>query len=309
MMMLRSAPLVVATLLALAAPASAREAADWLRDTLSRSLSSGDQCGRREAALKGTLARMRGLSLPSTGKVLVVNIPSGIATAYEDGVPIIESRAVVGKPATPTPRLDTVVTFVRPNPTWTVPESILGRKGWRERLKEDPEFFERNEFDIIVGGRRMAPADASEMSARATFVQRPGKDNALGLLKIGISNSSAIYLHDTNEPENFRDEVRLASSGCVRIESIREIGAWVLGTDTAGIDAMIEDGDVTDHPPASRVRVILGYWTAWPDADGKIRFYPDVYGLDGDGDTCPPGQADGPTAEGTRAIWTEYTTR
>lgn len=300
----------VAAMLAVSAThAGADQATDWIRQALARGDGDAQHCGGRQAAIRGTLDRLRDLSLPATGKVLVVNIPAGIATAYEDGAPVIESRAVVGRPTTPTPQLDTFVTFVRPNPTWTVPASIVARKGWRRKLLSDPGFFEANGFDVILGGRRMSPADAAELSGTPTFVQRPGPDNALGLLKIGISNSQAIYLHDTNEPDNFRDEVRLASSGCVRIESIREIGAWMLGTDVSDIETLIESGDVADHVPEAHIRVILGYWTAWPDADGELRFYPDVYGLDGDADACAPGRADGPTSSGTRAIWTEYETR
>ena len=295
---------------AAATHAHAGGAVDWIRDDLRSRLDEGATCGRRHAALLGTLDRIRRLSLPTSGKVLVVNIPSGVVTAYEDGVAVIESRAVVGRATTPTPELDTHVTYVRPNPTWTVPESILERKGWREKLGQDPEFFERSGFDVVVGGKPVAPSDAAhDPWSVSTFVQRPGEDNALGRVKIGIANSQAIYIHDTNEPGNFEDEVRLASSGCVRVERIREISAWILGIPVERLDGMIDGEDVGNHMPKERVRVILGYWTAWPDADGRIRFYPDVYGKDGDGDTCRPGQSDAPTANGTGAIWTEYRTR
>jgi len=239
-----------------------------------------------------------------------VNVPSGIVTAYEDGVPVIESRAVVGRESTPTPELDTHVTYVRPNPTWTVPESIIKRKGWRAKLAEDPDFFERSGFDVVIGGRTVTPEEAAGAAhAVTTFIQRPGEDNALGRLKIGIHNSQAIYLHDTNEPGNFEDEVRLASSGCVRIERIRDVAAWLLGMGTDEVDGLIDGDDTANHVPRERVRVVIGYWTAWPDGDGRVRYYPDVYGKDGDGDTCRPGQSDAPTANGTAAIWTEYRTR
>jgi len=295
---------------ALGTQARAEGAVDWIRGTLASELDGGRACGRRQAALAATLDRIRRLSLPSAGKVLVVNVPSGIVTAYEDGVPVIESRAVVGRESTPTPELDTHVTYVRPNPTWTVPESIIKRKGWRAKLAEDPDFFERSGFDVVIGGRTVTPEEAAGAAhAVTTFIQRPGEDNALGRLKIGIHNSQAIYLHDTNEPGNFEDEVRLASSGCVRIERIRDVAAWLLGMGTDEVDGLIDGDDTANHVPRERVRVVIGYWTAWPDGDGRVRYYPDVYGKDGDGDTCRPGQSDAPTANGTAAIWTEYRTR
>jgi len=307
---LRAIAAAAALAAALGTHARAEGAADWIRSALASELDGGQACGRRHAALAGTLDRIRRLSLPNAGKVLVVNVPSGIVTAYEDGVPVIESRAVVGRESTPTPELDTHVTYVRANPTWTVPESILKRKGWRAKLAEDPEFFERSGFDVVVGGRTVTPGEAAGSAQAVTaFIQRPGEDNALGRLKIGIHNSQAIYLHDTNEPGNFEDEVRLASSGCVRIERIRDVAAWLLGVSTDDVDGMIDGDDTTDHLPRERVRVVIGYWTAWPDGDGRVRYYPDVYGKDGDGDTCRPGQSDAPTANGTTAIWTEYRTR
>jgi len=295
---------------ALCTQARAEGAVDWIRAALASELDGGQTCGRRHAALMGTLDRIRRLSLPSAGKVLVVNVPSGIVTAYENGVPVIESRAVVGRESTPTPEMDTHVTYVRPNPTWTVPESILRRKEWRAKLAEDPDFFERSGFDVVLGGRTVTPEEAAASAHAVTaFIQRPGEDNALGRLKIGIQNSQAIYLHDTNEPGNFEDEVRLASSGCVRIERIRDVAAWLLGVSADVVDGMIEGEDMANHVPRERVRVIIGYWTAWPDGDGRVRYYPDVYAKDGDGDTCRPGQSDAPTANGTAAIWTEYRTR
>lgn len=255
---------------------------DWVRDTLverQRSLPPGTS---EVASIRGTLSRIKNLSLPETGRVVVVNIASGVVTAYENGYPVIESKAVVGKQSTPTPELDNTVTFVRPNPTWTVPQSILKRNGWREKLMKNPSFFEKEGFDVIMNGKTVSPAEAAQEGGEiTTFVQRPGEHNALGSIKIGLSNSQAIYMHDTNDPGKFENAVRAASAGCVRIMKVREIAAWILNVSSEELDNMIESGDTENHKPAEPVRVILGYWTAWPDADNHIRFYPDIYGKDG----------------------------
>lgn len=310
---------IAAALLALPGTAAAQDgsgALGWIRDSL-RQAESGRSCGSHAAAARGTLGRIAGLEMPSSGKVLVVNIPSGVVTAYEDGSPVIESRAVVGKPSTPTPELDTRVTFVRPNPTWTVPESIIRSKRWREKLANDPAFFEDNGFDVVAGGRTMSPTEAADsQESVSAFVQRPGPINALGLVKIGLADSDGIYLHDTNDPGRFESEVRAASAGCVRMERVRDVAAWALGVGEGEMDAMIEGGDVENHVPAEPVRVILGYWTAWPDATGKLRYYPDIYGLDG-GPGCTGERTSGDGSYGeTRndagppdPIWTEYEAR
>jgi murein L,D-transpeptidase YcbB/YkuD len=306
--MIKAAVTAAALLLAILPQAHAEDALGWVKQTLSAENDSGKVCGRRQGSILSTLSRLEGLTIPSAGKVLIVNLPSGSVTAYQDGVAIIESRAVVGgkSNATQTPEMSTHVTFVRPNPTWTVPESIVRRKKWREKLARDPSYFERNGFDVVVNGKTISPQEASaNPSSGSYFVQRPFKNNALGQMKIGIENSQAIYLHDTNEPGLFDEEVRIASSGCVRVEKVREIAAWILGKETAEIDGMIEAGDVQNHAPAAPVKVIIGYWTAWPDEDGKVQYYPDVYKKNEDGDQCRADQSDSITKVQSGPVWTE----
>jgi murein L,D-transpeptidase YcbB/YkuD len=280
--MRRIAHAMAVVLVALPTLAHADGATDWIKNALRDRETQTETGSAERAAIEGTLSRIRTLSLPETGKVIVVNIASGVVTAYESGTPVIESKAVVGKKNTPTPELDNTVTFVRPNPTWTVPQSIIKQNGWRKKLAEDPQFFENSGFDVIVGGQTMNAFDAADrVSAVDTFVQRPGENNALGAVKIGLSNDQAIYLHDTNDPGKFEAEVRAASHGCVRIEQVREIAAWVLDIPEQQLSQMIASGDLSNHKPAEPVRVILGYWTAWPDETGRVRFYPDIYGKDG----------------------------
>lgn len=284
----------------------------WIVETLSEA--SSRVCGEQDAAIRGTMKRLKGVKFPTSGKALVVNIPSGVVTAYTNGMPVIESRAVVGMDMTPTPEMQTRVSYIRPNPTWTVPESIIRRKNWREKLATDPSFFEENGFDIVVRGQSMSPWDASNHASSATaFVQRPSPYNALGLLKIGLHNGDGIYLHDTNEPSRYEADVRAGSAGCVRIEHVRDVAAWALNKTREEIDGLIDGGDLTNYTPTERVSVILGYWTAWPDADGIIRYYPDIYGWDGDGSNCagvimrePDDDYPQSLSPNGRLIWREY---
>src|SRR5271154_3201276 len=44
-------------------------------------------------------------AIPSRGKFVLVNIPSYELIALQDGVPVLRSRVVVGKPAASTPEL------------------------------------------------------------------------------------------------------------------------------------------------------------------------------------------------------------
>lgn len=255
---------------------------EWVRNTLQARAGTLPAGTAEQAAIQGTLSRIRNLTLPETGRVIVVNIASGVVTAYQDGTPVMESKAVVGKKETPTPELDNLVTFIRPNPTWTVPQSIIKRKNWRDKLAADPSFFEEAGFDVILNGQTVSAHEAADQaSSVTTFVQRPGRNNALGALKIGLNNDQAIYMHDTNDPGRFEDAVRSASAGCVRIEEVRDLAAWIMQVPAHHVDELIEGGDKRNHTPPEPVRVILGYWTAWPDANDHVRFYPDIYRKDG----------------------------
>jgi murein L,D-transpeptidase YcbB/YkuD len=283
----------LSTLMALAmgGQSLAADTSAWIRDTLENSRRQVDECTSEAQAIDGTLSRISNVSFPATGKVIVVNIPSGVVTAYDDGVPVIESKAVVGKASTPTPEMQTHVTFVRPNPTWTVPKSIVKSHRWLAKLASEPEFFEENHFEVIAHGHEVSPYDAAEdPSSVDTFVQKPGPGNALGAIKIGIDNDKAIYLHDTNDPGKFDSEVRAASAGCVRVERVADIAAWVLDIDPSEMQKMVDDGSTDSVTPPEPVKVIIGYWTAWPDSSGQTRFYPDIYDKDR---SCSPRARDG----------------
>lgn len=251
------------------------------RSILEAELASGRACGLRDAALRGTLARLAGAKPPKTGRAIVVDIPSQHLAAYEDGDVALESRVVVGDPSWRTPDLDTSVTFVRFNPTWTVPESILKARSWRSRLASDPAYFERMRMSVEVGGRMLEPYEASGLAARAgRFVQRPGPGNALGRVKLGLAAGNAVYLHDTSDPGGFGEDARTLSHGCVRVERAMDLAAWALGMTPDRADGLLNGDDRTDRRPPAPVRVVTTYFTAWPDDYGRVRYYDDVYGLD-----------------------------
>ena len=252
-------------------------------------------CGRRESAVKGTLNRLNEMSIPTEGKLILVNIASRTLAAYEDGNPVLESRVVIGKEGWRTPDLSTTVDYVRLNPTWTVPESIVKANRWRAKLADNPDYFARNGFDVVVRGKAVDPRDIDPADAtRATFVQRPARDNALGRIKVGLVNTGGIYLHDTNDKAAF-DRRGVESHGCIRVEAIKELAAWILGKDKADVVAMIKDDDRVNRKPAGQIRVIVGYFTAWPDGEGKVHYYRDIYNRDPREASCR--REDGETVE------------
>lgn len=258
------------------------------RQILEAELASGRQCGRREAALRGTIARLGRMRSPTSGRAIIVDIPSQSLVAYEGGRAVLESRVVVGDAkGWQTPDLETTASYVRFNPTWTVPTSILTSRGWRDRLARNPGYFSKLNFAVELDGKLVEPEDAAPYAQDVRrFVQRPGKDNALGAVKIGLNAGNAIYLHDTSDPEGFDEDARTLSHGCIRVEKAMELGAWVLGISTDRAEGLLAGDDRTDRRPPSPVRVATTYLTAWPDASGNVRYWPDVYGKDRIGRRC-----------------------
>ena len=251
-----------------------------IAERLSRELAVVGDCDSR-AAIEGTLTRLGRLPLPSSGRLVVVNVAGRFLAAYRDGEPELESRVVVGRDGWHTPDLATSVASVTLNPTWTVPETILRDEGWRGELASDPGWAERNGFDVLLGGRRVAPDRVGTAELlKATLVQRPGADNALGRMKIAMRNAGSIYLHDTNEPGGFGDPGHAGSHGCVRVELALELAAWVLGASGAEVVDLVSGGSTIVRTTPEPVHVVFGYFTAWPDAVGRIAYYPDIYRRD-----------------------------
>ncbi|UFN50997.1 L,D-transpeptidase family protein [Roseomonas sp. OT10] len=206
-------------------------------------------------SLERTLQRMDDLEIDVTaGRQIVVNIPGAEVIAYEDGREVMRSRVIVGGPRTRTPQLATFVTTVRFNPPWYVPASI------------EPEIRAKGLSGFqVVNGR---------------LIQPPGPRNPLGPLRVGLEESDAIYLHGTANPELFTRGERNLSHGCIRVERIVDLSAWLLDTTPAAIRAGIGLGRTVDLAGQKDVRVALGYLTAWPNAAGRVVFHPDPYGFD-----------------------------
>jgi len=57
------------------------------------------------------------------------------------------------------------------------------------------------------------------------------------------------------------------------------MAAAVLDTSVDAIAAKLKQGHSSQKVPV-KIPVYVAYFTAWPDADGKVQFYDDVYGRD-----------------------------
>lgn len=230
-------------------------------------------------ALRQTLARYQ--APPARGKSITVNVPTAEIIAFENGVEVLRTRAVVGSPLTQTPMIQSNMIAVKYNPDWTVPPGLTKKY---KAFMAAGQYTEMRKHGVVVKtpeGQTFDPAQVTPDMVGTMgwkFWQPPGDDNALGLLKFELDNDQAIYLHDTNNRRLFATDNRAVSNGCIRVENYLGLAAWVLGTDIAGVEAGIATGK-THFARVSRIPVRMTYYLAYPDTAGGIRYGEDFYSL------------------------------
>ena len=234
--------------------------------------------------LRANLERARWVFYDPESEFLVVNIAGFQLYLVRSGEVVWRTRVQVGRPYRQTPVFRAEMTYVVFNPTWTVPPGIL-RQDVLPAIRRDVGYLAGRNMDVVDrDGAIVDPAtvDWSGRSFPYQFVQRPGENNALGRIKFMFPNEHSVYLHDTPSRDLFERDNRAFSSGCIRVENPLELATLLLGRDWSRerLDRAIATGRtdtvVLDRP----MTVMLLYWTAEPQADGRILFFPDVYERD-----------------------------
>jgi L,D-transpeptidase YcbB len=242
----------------------------------------------RLAQLRTNVVRLRTLSGNLGPRFVVCNIPAAELEAIENDVVVSRHVAVVGKPDRPSPDIQSKIVEINFNPYWTVPASIV-RKDLIPRMQTEPDYLTRNHIRIFDGhGDELQPQQINWFSNEATnyrFKQDPGELNSLGSIRINFPSKDGVYMHDTPSKNLFGEDFRFHSSGCVRVQNIRELVNWLLA-DTPGwsrveIDAVIKSGAREDVRLAHPVPLYWVYITAWATSDGVVQFRDDIYGRDG----------------------------
>ncbi|TKB48978.1 cell wall degradation protein [Ferrimonas sediminicola] len=221
---------------------------------------------------------------------LLVNIPDYRLRWITPQGERFSARVVVGRNSRRTPRMATEVVSLVVNPSWNVPRSIL-RRDLLPKIRRSGDYVSRQGFDAFTlsGEPVHFPPEKWQQVARGPFPyrlsQRPGDGNALGRFKFHLTNSRAIYLHDTAEPELFDRQQRALSSGCVRVEEAELLArqlAFEGEVDEAGFDLARSLGETRWFRLRRPLPVYLVYWSAWLNDKGVAHYRRDIYHQDGD---------------------------
>lgn len=236
--------------------------------------------------LTATLERLKSNGFVFAERYVVVNIPGASVEAVENGVVQRKHLAVVGRPDRPSPVLQANITSVNLNPYWTVPTSIV-KADIIPKMRKEPDFIMKSSMRLLgAENREIDPASVNWAGLTSPYFivrQDPGPLNALGQLKIDMPNTEAVYMHDTPKKTLFRSDIRFNSSGCARIEGVRDLAGWLLeGTEwnVPALEAEIAKGERKDIRLKKAVPVAWVYLTGWQGADGLVQFRDDIYGLD-----------------------------
>ena len=244
---------------------------------------------RRITQLRVNLDRGRVLLNDLPARFLVVNIP-GFSVYLMRGEEVEWSaRVQVGRTYRRTPIFRSEITYLVWNPTWTVPPGII-KADILPAARADPAAITRKGLKVLdQAGREVPPAsvDWSKYSSGHipyTLRQDPGPDNALGRVKFMFPNSYSVYLHDTPSQALFDRADRAFSSGCVRVEHALQLAQLLLDDpqrwDDAAIQRVLAAGQLQNVTLKNRIPVLLAYWTAWVDPQGRVNFRRDLYGQD-----------------------------
>jgi murein L,D-transpeptidase YcbB/YkuD len=238
--------------------------------------------------LETNLVRLQSMSGDLGRRYVMVNIPAAYIEAVENDRVALRNTAIVGSISRQSPTLNSKIYEVILNPYWTAPRSIV-QKDIMPLMRKDPTYLARNNIRLIDGkGQEVAPETIdwnAEKAPNLMFRQDPGKINAMSSTKINFHNEHAVYMHDTPQQGLFNKLMRFESSGCVRVQNVRDLTTWLL-KETPGwarqeIERVIATRQNNPIKLAEEVPVYFVYITAWSAKDRVVQFRDDIYQRDG----------------------------
>jgi murein L,D-transpeptidase YcbB/YkuD len=243
--------------------------------------------------IKLTLERWRWLPHSFSQPPVVVNLPEYRVRAMNpDGTVAFYKNVIIGKAyGHKSPVFEKDIQYVVFRPYWDVTPSIQ-RSEIVPHIQKDPTYIATHNFEVVtpqgevVTDNQVSPEVLEGIKSLHLMVrQKPGDTNSLGLVKIIFPNPDNVYLHGTDAPQLFTQDVRDFSHGCIRVQNPEDLVAWVLrnnpGWDLARVKATM-NGEKNNLQVnlTTRIPVLIVYGTATVNEENQIRFFDDIYGYD-----------------------------
>lgn len=243
--------------------------------------------------IKLTLERWRWLPHSFPQPPVVVNLPEyRLRAINRDETVAFYKNVIIGKAyGHKSPIFEKEIQYVIFRPYWEVTPSIQHNETV-PHIQKDPNYITKHNFEVITPKGEVVTDDAVSTevleglkSGRLLVRQKPGPTNSLGLVKIIFPNPENVYLHGTDAPRLFSQDVRDLSHGCIRVEDPTELVAWLLrnnpGWDLGRVKAAMNgERNNVQVNLALRIPVLIVYGTVVVNEENQIRFFDDIYGYD-----------------------------
>jgi L,D-transpeptidase YcbB len=239
------------------------------------------------------LERLRWITQEKPEKYIIVNIPDYKLRIMDKGKVKLSMRTVVGNRKWQTPVFDDEMETVVINPKWNVPPKIL-EKEMIPKIKKNPDYIKKKNFVVLQRQdgrfRHVNPDNVDWENANPKdfqISQKSGWGNALGRIKFLFPNEFIVYMHDTPAKSLFKNDFRAYSHGCIRLEHPIDLAEYLLEKeptkkkwDEDRIKEAIKDGREVNVTLKEKIPVLMRYFTAWVDDDGKLHLRKDIYDYD-----------------------------
>lgn len=247
----------------------------------------------RVQQLDDAMERWRWLPPSFPQPPVVVNVPEFVLRVFTaDHKVVLSMNVVVGKAVRhQTPVFAKDMQYIVFRPYWNVPTSIL-RSEIVPAIVKNRNYIANKNFEVVTYSGAVVTSGhinddvlAQLRAAKLMVRQKPGSDNALGLVKFLFPNEHSVYLHSTPAQSLFSQARRDFSHGCIRVQKPAELAAyllrnqppWALEKVRAAMQTGPNNQQVNLKVP---IPVLILYITAVVEESGSVHFFNDIYGHD-----------------------------
>ena len=220
------------------------------------------------------------------GEAILVNVPS-FELVYRKGADtLFTTKVIVVTLKNQTPVFTAPLSYLVFSPYWNIPPSIA-RNETLPAIRKNVDYLQRNNMEVVnTAGQPLTLSQVNWNAKPFPYLirQKPGESNALGQVKFMFPNPNNVYLHDTPAKQLFDQDLRAFSHGCIRMAQPRDFAELLLKnsegwtSEKVGL-AMGQDKEKIVNLPY-KIPVGILYFTFWTEANGKPRFFVDIYKRD-----------------------------
>ncbi|WP_172792738.1 L,D-transpeptidase family protein [Liberibacter crescens] len=254
-----------------------------INHTIIKAIISDKKLKEKISKLIVSLEQERWLPADLGSRYVFINQPAFMAYYIDNRQEKLSMPVVVGSKNHQTNFFNSQIQIIELNPYWGVPQSIIINE-MLPRLRSDPSYLDRMGYQVELKGKRISSSSVNWYGSTSNIAVRqpPSAFNALGELKILFPNRHAIYMHATPQVNLFKRSMRALSHGCIRLSDPRAMAAAILGYKIEDLNNEIKasKGKNKVLSVSEKIPVYISYFTAWPNKQGVIEYFQDIYERD-----------------------------